>query len=291
MCKNIVEKGPLSAPLLLYNRSPQRAVSLSKQLGPHKAEVVEDLSAAVASAGILFTCLSNDEAVNGIFETLLQGDVKGKLFIECSTIHPDTTEALAQASTAKGARFVAAPVFGAPAAAESGQLISVLAGPKASIDEARPYFKNVMAKAEIDMTDKPYGQALKLKVLGNTFILAMVEQLSEAHVCAEKSGLGTEYVHELVQSLFGGVYSAYSSRMLDGTYHKMEEPLFGVDLARKDARHAKRLAADAGVDLKIVEVGDRHLAQVQKHAGSSGDLAGIYGAARQEAGLKFENGD
>jgi len=30
------------------------------------------------------------------------------------------------------------------------------------------------------------------------------------------------------------------------------------------------------------------LAAVQKHMGSRGDITGIYGAVRQEAGLKFE---
>ena len=291
MCKNIAEKAPLSSPLLLYNRTAQRAADLSAKLGSHKTEVVEDLAVGVEKADIVFTCLSDDESVNQIYERMLQGDVRGKLFIECSTVHPDTTEGLAKGCVAKGAEFVAAPVFGAPAAAEAGQLIGVLAGPMASVAKARPYFKGVTARAEIDMTDKPYGQALKLKVLGNTFILAMVEQLSEAHVVAEKSGLGTEYMHEFVQALFGGVYSAYSSRMLDGTYHKMKEPLFGVDLARKDARHAKALATDAGVQLGAVEFGDRHLAQVKQHSGSSGDIAGIYGAVRQEAGLPFENHD
>jgi hypothetical protein len=28
---------------------------------------------------------------------------------------------------------------------------------------------------------------------------------------------------------------------------------------------------------------------VQEHMGSKGDIAGVYGAVRQEAGLKFEN--
>ncbi|KAG9257541.1 6-phosphogluconate dehydrogenase 2 [Emericellopsis atlantica] len=289
MCKNIVEKADLSSPLLLHNRSVQRAVDLSNKLSSDKTEVVEDLAAGVSKADIIFTCVSNDEAINATFETMLQGHVKNKVFVECSTVHPETTEALAKAATAAGAEFVAAPVFGAPAAAEAGQLIGVLAGPRASVDKAKPYFKGVMAKAEIDMTDKPYGQALKLKVLGNTFVLAMVEQLAEAHTVAEKSGLGTEYVNDFVQALFGGPYAAYSSRMLGGAYHKMKEPLFGVDLARKDARHAKSLATDAGVQMKIVETADQHLAQVQEHAGSLGDIAGIYGAVRKESGLKFEN--
>lgn len=49
------------------------------------------------------------------------------------------------------------------------------------------------------------------------------------------------------------------------------------------------LAKSSGTRMKDVEVADSHLAEVQKHMESKGDLAGIYGAVRQEAGLKFEN--
>ncbi len=41
--------------------------------------------------------------------------------------------------------------------------------------------------------------------------------------------------------------------------------------------------------MKAVEVADGHLADVQEHMGSKGDIAGIYGSVRQEASLKFEN--
>lgn len=67
------------------------------------------------------------------------------------------------------------------------------------------------------------------------------------------------------------------------------QPLFAVDLARKDAKHALNLAEASGTKMKDMEVADGHLADVQKHMGSKGDIAGIYGAVRQEAGLKFEN--
>ena len=40
--------------------------------------------------------------------------------------------------------------------------------------------------------------------------------------------------------------------------------------------------------MKNVEVVDNHLQKIQTYMGSKGDLAGIYGAVRQEAGLKFE---
>ncbi|KAJ4165366.1 hypothetical protein LMH87_007000 [Akanthomyces muscarius] len=289
MCKNIVEKGNLDSPLLIYNRSKQRAIDLSQKLSAGKTEVVESLVDAVAKADVIFTCISNDEAVAETVATLLQADVKGKLFVECSTIHPDSTQATADKLLAAGAEFVAAPVFGAPAAAEAGQLIAVLAGPAASVERARPWFQGVTARAEIDLTDAPYGKATTLKVIGNTFVLNMVEQLAEAHVLAEKSGLGTQPIHDLVSALFPGPYAAYSTRMLTGDYHRREEPLWAVDLARKDARHAKALAEAAGTRVQNVETADAHLAKLKEHAGASGDIAGIYGTVRQEAGLRFEN--
>ena len=49
------------------------------------------------------------------------------------------------------------------------------------------------------------------------------------------------------------------------------------------------LAKSAGMRLKDVEVADGHLAEVKKHMGSRGDIAGMYGAVRQEGGMKFEN--
>ena len=69
-------------------------------------------------------------------------------------------------------------------------------------------------------------------------------------------------------------------------YHT--EPLFGVDLARKDAKHALSLADACGVKMRDVEVADAHLAEVQKVQGSKGDIASIYGAVRQESGLKYQ---
>ncbi|RBR22779.1 uncharacterized protein FIESC28_04342 [Fusarium coffeatum] len=287
MSKNIVEKGNMDGPLLLYNRSTKRTTDFSATLPAGKTEVIESLADGVARADIIFSCIANDEAVQETYKTMLESDVKGKLFIESSTIHPETTEAIAKIVTDKGAEFVAAPVFGAPQMADAGQLVGVLAGPAASVTKAKAWFKGVTSKADIDLSDQPYSKALTLKVLGNTFILNMAEQLAEAHVAAEKTGLGTEAIHQFVQSVFGGPYAAYSERMLTGDYYKREEPLFAVELARKDARHAMNLAKSAGVQLRNVEAADAHLAMAYDHIGSSADMAGIYGAVRKESGLKM----
>jgi hypothetical protein len=74
-----------------------------------------------------------------------------------------------------------------------------------------------------------------------------------------------------------------------GDYHKREEPLFQVDLARKDARHMLALSKEHGVEMGPVKTIDKHFEGVKEHMGERGDIAGIYGAIRKEAGLPFEN--
>ncbi len=99
-----------------------------------------------------------------------------------------------------GADFVAAPVFGAPAMADAGLLIGVLTGPAAAVARAKPYFKGVTSRTDIDMSGEPYRKSSMLKIIGNTFVLNMVEQLSEGHVLAEKTGLGTQHLHPCIGS-------------------------------------------------------------------------------------------
>lgn len=290
MVKNIVEKGEFSGPVLVYNRTTARSEKLVSSLPHGKAKVTTSISEAVEQADIIFACLSNDSAIEEtLAEALKSPAAKGKLFVDCSTVHPNTTNKLAKTTNAAGAEFVACPVFGAPAMADNGQLVCVLAGPKPQVDRVLPYCKGVMGRAEINYSDQPHGSATHLKIIGNTFILSMVEALSEGHTLAEKSGLGVDNLHAFIEVMFPGPYTAYSNRLKSGDYFEREEPLFQAKLARKDAGHARSLAEACGVKMNALEVADEHLRQVVEYAGDKGDIAGIYGAVRKESGLGFEN--
>jgi 3-hydroxyisobutyrate dehydrogenase-like beta-hydroxyacid dehydrogenase len=291
MVKNLAEKGSFEGAIAIYNRTTARTEKLVSTLPSGKAEVATSIPSAVEKADIVFLCVANDAAVEESISAALQASTtsQGKLFVDCSTIHPDTSNKIGQQITDAGHAFVACPVFGAPAMADAGQLIAVLAGPTKEVDRVRPFCKGVMCKAEINFADQPYSQATKLKIIGNTFVLGMVEALSAGHTLAEKSGLGVENLHQFVEVMFPGPYAAYSGRMMSGDYWKREEPLFTAKLARKDAGHALSLASACGAKLKAVEVADEHLKAVVEHAGDQGDISGIYGAVRKESGLKFEN--
>lgn len=287
MCKNLVEKGNLSEPLLIYNRTVSRAEELSAQIG--HSTVAGSIDDLVSKSDIIFYCLGDDESVLETVGKILEKPVKDKLLVDCTTIHPDTTQIEDEKITDAGAHFVAMPVFGAPAMADSGNLICVLAGAEEDVEKVRPYTKGVLGRAVIDYAGQEPRNATLLKIIGNTFILSMVTTLAEGHVLAQTSGLGTEELHQFIEVMFPGPYTAYSTRMLSGDYYMRNEPLFQVDLARKDARHAKKVASDSGTRMRIVEVGDEYLAGVKAEMSDKGDIAGIYGAKRQEAGLPFRN--
>src|SRR5271156_89932 len=288
MARNLAEKGSLSSPLIIFNRTAKRAYELHSQVS--NTTVVESIDVAASKADIIFISLSDDSTVTGAVDTILKsGSVSGKLIVDCSTIHPDTTAAISKSVTDAGAHFVACPVFGAPAMADAGQLICVAAGPSSDVDKIKPYCEGVIGRAIIDFSGQEPCKATLLKLIGNTFILNMVETLSEGHVVAEKTGLGVEELHKFIAIMFPGPSTSYSSRFMSGDYYNRDEPLFSVDLARKDARHAQALAQKAGVTMKNVQLADEYLKVVQEEMGSKGDIAGIYGAKRMEAGLSFRN--
>ncbi|KAL4968609.1 uncharacterized protein BDV14DRAFT_187709 [Aspergillus stella-maris] len=298
MSRNIALKGPQSSPLILYNRTASKTASFADSINAEKsnsATATSSLTSAVKDATITFICVGNDPALELIIETLTSDSslsLKDKIIVDCSTVHPDTSRRTHSTLIAAGASFIACPVFGAPNMADAGQMVVVPAGSPETIKRISPFLEGVTSKAVLDLgpeAEKDVGRASLMKVLGNTFILNTVETLAEGLVAAEKSGLGVATYLQWVNSMFPGPFAKYAERMSSGDYFKREEPLFAVDLARKDLRHAANLAESSGMSLPSVKVTDDFLKVVKEEKGVKGDIAGVYGAIRKGAGLPFDN--
>ncbi|KAL4789932.1 hypothetical protein BDV19DRAFT_373205 [Aspergillus venezuelensis] len=298
MSRNIALKGPQSSPLILYNRTALKATAFADSINadkPNSATATSSLTSAVKDASITFICVGDDPALDSIISTLTSDSslsLKDKIIVDCSTVHPDTSRRTHSTLTAVGATFIACPVFGAPNMADAGQMVVVPAGSPETIKRISPFLEGVTSKAVLDLgpeAEKDVGRASLMKVLGNTFILNTVETLAEGLVAAEKSGLGVDTYQQWVNSMFPGPFAKYAERMSSGDYFKREEPLFAVDLARKDLRHAANLAESSGMSLPSVKVTDDFLKVVKDEKGVKGDIAGVYGAIRKGAGLPFDN--
>lgn len=143
----------------------------------------------------------------------------------------------------------------------------------------------------------------------NFITAAMMEIISEVHVFAEKTGLGSEIMEALIQENYGPLAHTMSKRLTTGAYEPPrgkfpflisgtgltssdEKPLSNLNLAIKDVGHGIACAEQAGAKLKVAEVALDHLKRAKKHADEDGgrplDSSSMYGIIRQDAGLDFE---
>ena len=72
---------------------------------------------------------------------LLQGNVKGKIFVIVSTVHPETLTKVARAVARKGAKILDAPVCWGEAGAKKGELVSYVGGDKTAFRKCKPVFE------------------------------------------------------------------------------------------------------------------------------------------------------
>lgn len=273
---------------------------------PESTLVVSSVEEGIPQADIIFTCLSNDAAVESTYHSIVSnlpstdaGSLTGKVFVGMETIHPGTADKLASLLAAHGADFVACPVLGPPAAAAAGQLIAFPAGPEAVLSRAMPYIKGALARAVIAFPDRPCGTGPRMKIIANTFTLNAAVQLAEAFTLAEKAGIEPAQVARFAELGLvdgpGGTnpFHVYAGRMLRGNYWR-DQPAGGVSLGLKDASLAARLAEENGVTLRNPGVVMGWCREVLEGGGPGrgeerGDIAGVYGAVREKAGLRFEN--
>lgn len=121
-------------------------------------------------------------------------------------------------------------------------------------------------------------------------MVSFMEVISEAHVFAEKTGLGSTILETMIADMFGPVLESYSKRLTNGAYAPAANAKAGFDvsLAMKDARHALSCAEAAGTRLEVSEVALKHMeAATQLQKGKPLDSSSMYGTIRTMAGLDF----
>src|SRR6266480_3298719 len=101
--------------LTVWNRTADKARALG-------LDVADSATRLAEVSETLISILTDAAALESVYGQLLAGDVKGKLFIEMSTVRPETEKRLAEKVKAKGAAFVECPVGGTVGPAKEGKL-------------------------------------------------------------------------------------------------------------------------------------------------------------------------
>lgn len=159
-------------PLLYTNRTLARGEPL-RELGAVPEPSLVEL---VRRSTLVFSCIANDASVNETLDQVLAAlsadDLAGKVWVEMTTIHPDTSCAAADRLAAVGVAFLSAPVFGATVAAVNGQLVLVLSGPQRAKDALAPFADGVLGRKTVDLGADVKAAPL-LKLAGNGVLLSV----------------------------------------------------------------------------------------------------------------------
>lgn len=133
--------------LQFYNRTMSRGEPL-QGLGGVPATSIKSM---VANTDIIFMSLSDDSALKSTLDAVVEaGDtLSGKLIVDTSTVHPDSSANAQTRLAEKGAKFIASPVFGASPVAAEGKLLWIVAGPDDSVEAISPFLVGVMGRGVI----------------------------------------------------------------------------------------------------------------------------------------------
>ncbi|WP_113661351.1 NAD(P)-dependent oxidoreductase [Pedobacter nanyangensis] len=231
MAKNLIKAG---YPVSVYNRSADKTADFKAS-----ATVCETISQLVQTNEIVFTMLTNDEAVKQVYAEILKENLEGKLFIDCSTISPECSLAIAQQIKAKNAGFIDAPVAGSTQPAAEGTLIIMVGGDEKDLAKAQPYFDQ-LGKLTKHLGENGKGIAAKLSI--NYFLSLIYEGLAETVLLSEKLGIQRKDMLEIInQSASGsGATKVKTPLLIQDSY----PAAFALDLMLKDILLAQKAGAN-----------------------------------------------
>ena len=201
---------------------------------------------------ILTDAAAMDAVYNGA-NGLLTGNMRGKLFIEMSTVRPDAEIALAEKVRAKGAGFVECPVGGSTGPAREGKLIGLMGAEPADAERAKPILEQLCRRLE---HCGPVGSGSVMKLTINMPLMIYWQALGEALALCRPLGLDPARIMDLLADTSGGpnvlkVRGAGVAQMLKGG--DGGPVTFDVDSAVKDLRTMLAEGKARGIELPLVD--------------------------------------
>jgi 3-hydroxyisobutyrate dehydrogenase len=212
-----------------------------------------DLATAVE---IVITFLSDAAAIDATFRGssgLLAGDVRGKLFIDMSTVRGADHCGLAPTVEAKGALFLECPVSGTVQPAREGKLFGFAGGQREAFEAALPLLQDLCRRVELVGA---MGAGTSMKLAANLLLTVFWQALAEA--CGLMRDITIE-PQRLIQLLAdtnigagmlttrGGLVSA----ALAG--RPAPDASFDIDFMRKDLREMLEEAGELDLSLPAAQ--------------------------------------
>ena len=262
MARNIAAAG---LPLRVWNRTREKAEPLA-EVG---ATVAGTAAEAANGADIVITMLFDAESVEQAI--IDAAPASGTIWAQMSTVGVEGNDRLAELALQKTLEFVDAPVLGTKQPAEQGKLVVLASGPEEAREPLRPVFDAVGQRT---MWLGDAGQATRLKLVANGWVLTVLDGIAQSLRLAESLGLEPELFLEAVQGgAMDAPYVGMKGRaMLAGDF----DPAFALDGALKDAGLIEEAARAAGADASFVATAREHLERASAAGHGDKDMAAVY---------------
>jgi 3-hydroxyisobutyrate dehydrogenase len=180
----------------VWNRSPEKLGPVV-DAGARASATIADL---IKNSDVVLLCLADTEAVEAVVnKEIIPNGTKGKLLIDLSSIHPETTRQLAASLRARcGMGWVDAPVSGGVGGAEQGSLAIMAGGSAADIAIARevlaPLYRQLTQMGEV-------GSGQVAKICNQMIVGCNVLVIAEMMALAKRAGVDAGKIPE---ALAGG---------------------------------------------------------------------------------------
>ena len=238
--------------LTVWNRSPEKA----KPVTDAGAKLVSSPEDVAEHSDAIITMLTDADAIDHVYNGehgLLAGDVKGKLFIEMSTVRPEVQTALAKVVRASGARFVECPVGGTTGPARQGKLFGFMGADAADAEAAKPILEQLCRRLE---HVGPVGSGALAKFTINMPLMIYYQALGEAMAMARPLGLEPERLLDMIADSSGGPTMMKTRAPTVAKMMKGEDTPVTFDLAGciKDLQSMQAEGKARGITLPLVQM-------------------------------------
>lgn len=254
----------------VWNRTRAKAEPLAAK----GATVADSPAAAVDGVEIVLTMLNDGPTVTETMTAAAESLPHDAVWIQSSTVGIGATEDHIALARSLGLEFVDAPVLGSVQPATEGELVVLAAGAEELRDRVQPVFDVIGART---MWIGEAGAASRLKLVANSWVLALTAAVGEAVSLAEASGLDPKLFLEAVSG--GAVDCAYLQTKGNAIIERSFPPAFTVQNALKDATLVNEAAVRAGVQLDVAQAAAARLNRAVTRGHGDEDMAASYYAS------------
>ncbi|KAF9906387.1 hypothetical protein EC991_000717 [Linnemannia zychae] len=245
--------------LTVWNRTSEKAERFQTIAAPG-TRIVHSLKDFFVSNGphkatnVLFTSLQNDNAVEQVYETLLQQAATAQeqiIFVETGTLYPELSLRLQKqlADLPQHHIYLQCPVFGMPEVARMANMVWVASGDADAIKRLLPYFES-MSRTVLDLKTTDVSAGSTLKLLGNFMLMTQTAMLAESINVARKAGLDPQHLVSWIDLFMPvPILTNYSRTLVNGAEDERVDMV--VNIGEKDVGCVRRWAKTKGAPMPI----------------------------------------